>query len=787
MRRVRAALARGRGTGARRRLRMPTGREALIGILLFALLAGSVAGLLRFRVDTSIESFLPAGDPAVAKLEAKARSFGGDPVVAIVESEKPRDLLTDPAQLKKLLRLEGNLAKTPDVAAVYGPATVLNQTAIAAQNILARISGKRDALRAQAEQRAREQGLSGSAAKKSGDRAVAAFEQRYGSLLVRGLPAGLPTLRNPKFVQNVIYGEDGTPRPQWHFVVPSENSVAVLIRPRENIDQADTQAMVSAVRAAVNDAGLQTSRTTVTGIPAVTAGIADQVADELPLLGALVLLAMFVRFLFVPTRTGWVRRLWPLAAALIGSGLTLAAFGWLGLSMSFGAVALLPLLLGIGSSFPLYLSMLADRRLVLVVSIASAAAFGSLAISPLPFVRELGVALAAGVLMTVAVALVVGRKRRPPTEPPATSEQSRAASSARTVGARRWPVATRWAVLGLIVLLAGAGWASLPGTRVQADPRELGQGLPELENAQYAERVLGSSGEVSVVLSGPDVLSPTALDWARNTENKLIAEHGDEVRPVLTLPDLLRFLGDSPSSAEIAAGVQLLPSYLTGAVAKPDGQQAVMTFGLKIQDLGRQSRLLGELRDSLPKPPAGLDVQIVGLPVAADRGYVLLSNDRYLSNILGIVAAGVVLALGLRRRIDALRGVLAAALATGWSLAAVWLLGASLSPLTIALGSLTTVTACEFTVLLAHATRERHAWLRRAIGWACITSAVGYLVLVPSSLWLLREFGLVLTGTVLFSYLAARAIVRLLPPGSDSSSEPDQAQSSISARKEIPA
>jgi predicted RND superfamily exporter protein len=154
---------------------------------------------------------------------------------------------------------------------------------------------------------------------------------------------------------------------------------------------------------------------------------------------------------------------------------------------------------------------------------------------------------------------------------------------------------------------------------------------------------------------------------------------------------------------------------------------------------------------------------VVGLPVAASRGYELISADRYLASLAGIVAAAGVLAIGLRSGRYALRAALAAALTTGWALAGLWALGIPLNPLTAALGSLATVTACEFTVLLAADAGGPPGALRRVARWACLTSALGYLALLPSQVGLLREFGLTLAVTTLLSYLAAHAVVRLLP------------------------
>jgi predicted exporter len=76
---------------------------------------------------------------------------------------------------------------------------------------------------------------------------------------------------------------------------------------------------------------------------------------------------------------------------------------------------------------------------------------------------------------------------------------------------------------------------------------------------------------------------------------------------------------------------------------------------------------------------------------------------------------------------------------------------------------LTTVTGSEFAILLADARRGGRPWLRRGVAVACLTSAVGYLALAASGLAVLREFGLLLTASVVLSYLAALTVSWLLP------------------------
>lgn len=761
---LRGATVHGVANASRRIVRArPTGRRLGSLVLAVCALAAIAFGLSRSTLSTGADTFLPADNPALEAVEQKAQDFGGDPVVVLLESKQPRQLFMDTEQLGRLLQLEGKLAGIPNATAVYGPGTVLNQVAASAQEMLVRMSGHRDALRATAEATARKQGQSPAEIKAAGRAAVADFDRRYGSLIIEALPAGLPTLRNPQFVQTVLFDEKtGNVRPQWSFVIPEPNTVALLVRPRAGLDQTENQQLVADVRQQVDDAGLALKDTLISGVPVVTAGLADKVTGELPLIAGLVVLAVALRFLLVPTGLRLRHRLWPLAAAAIGTAATVAAFGLAGRPLSFGVAALLPVLLGVGSSIPLYLSVLRDTRRVIAMSVASAVGFFSLAVSPLPFVRQLGVALGAGVLLTMLAALLF--RRRVQASLVDTDELKPDRQRGVAESRRRGPV-IRGMLVTLAVAVAGAGWFVLPRLDVQADLKELAAGLPELTDAHEVQQVLGSSGEVSVSLRGGDVTSPEALAWAREAEQVIITEYGNQLRPILSLPGLVEFLGDKPTGDQIDSGIDILPQYLTSAVINRTRDSALMIFGLRLQDLGQQARLLDQVRAALPPAPKGLEVELVGLPVAAAEGYELISDGRYLANLAGIAAAGLALVLLLRRRTDALRAMAAGILATGWSLAGIWLVTGELSPLTVALGSLTTVTGCEFLVLLAGRDVRSHRWLRRSIGVACLTSAVGFCALAVSDLAILRDFGLVLTGTVVLSYVSARLVLFVAPPG----------------------
>ncbi|WP_047223248.1 MULTISPECIES: RND transporter [Protofrankia] len=733
---------------------------ALLAVLAAVLAAGFIiGGLARSRVETGIGSFLPAHDRTVEQLDELASSFGGDPIVILLESTQPR-LLLDSDHLHRLLRLEGQLTGLGDVAAVYGPATTLNQIAGQMQDFLAELSGRRDAVRATAEVAARGAGATEQKAREAGDSAIAQFDQRYGPLVVQGLPAGLPTLGNERFVQSVVFAQGQAPRPQWRFVVPSQNAVAVLVRPRQGIDAGAAQRLVDRVRGTVRGAGLDGARVTVSGVPVLAAGVSDQVRSEAPRLGGIAVVLIGACFLFVPW-TRRRRRLLPLASTLVAIGLTLAILGWAGRPLSLGVVAFLPVLLGIGSYYPTYFTRNARRRVVLTVAAATSASFATLLLSPLPFVRDLGLTLSIGVLVSAGLGALLPAV-------PAGSARADEPAAAESVPAHQPSRARRRGTglaVAVAVVVAAAGWAALPGLRLDSDFESLAAGASTLKDAQHVESVVGSSGELSVVLRGVDVTSPAAVEWMRVTQQRLIADHGDQLRPVVSPPTLLQFLGPDSTAEQIGAALRLLPPYLAGSVIRGDHQVATMVFGVRMDDLDA----LRALRDDIGRvlvPPSGFQVEIAGLSMVAVRGQEMLSSERTLGNLLGISAAAAVLAVGLRRRGDALRALAAAALATGAGLFLLWVLGIPLSPITVGLGSLTAAVGCEFTVLLSEAARRGGRALRTPVLLAATTSAVGYLVLAASDLAVIRQFGVLLAGAVGLALAAAGVVVAVAHPRS---------------------
>lgn len=717
-----------------------------LGALVGAIVVVAGLGVTRLDVDTQASSFVPGDDASARGWQELQEGFGGDPIVAIVSTDEPGGLL-DPGSLETLVQLEGRLAATGDVAVVYGPGSVLNQVAGRAQELILELTGQRDALRERAETDARDAGADEAAIAAAGAEAVADFDVRYGSLLVEALPAGLPTLRNGSFARSVALDEAGQVRSSLRWVLPDPTHAAVYVRPREGLSQDAVADLVDAVEAQIAEAGLS-DVALISGSPVIAAGLADQIRDEAPQLAVASVAAVAIAFAcFGPGRR--LRRLRPLVAGLAGSALVLGVLGWSGAAVSVGVLAFLPTILGVGTDFPIYAAN-STRRHVVVAALAAAAGFASMALSPMPFVREFGLLLACGVLATAALGLLV--VRRAPAEPDAEPARSAATVSddPGTFAHRRW-------IAAALLLVGVAGWAAFPAIGAETRPQSLASGVTELDQASEAEAVLGASGELAVRLAAVgterDAIDPETLAWFRETEAAIVTTLGDRLRPVVTPERLFGFLGADPTESQVDAAIRLVPGYLSRAVVTPDQGEAIASFGLRLGDLDEQRDLIDDLEAALPAPPAGTRASVDGLPVVAARAVDLTAGTRVLPSLVGIAAFGAVVLVGLRDRRSAVVAIASAVVSTGLGATVLWIVGRDLSPLALSLGSLSVAVGGEFALIARDRLRRGEAAPFRPVLVAAVTSVAGFVAMSVSSLVLLREFAAVLAGSVVIAAL----------------------------------
>ncbi len=419
----------------------------------------------------------------------------------------------------------------------------------------------------------------------------------------------------------------------------------------------------------------------------------------------------------------------------------------------------------------------AGGPVIATAALATAAGFLVLILSPIPMVQSFGLLLVGGLAIAFILALTAGLAILSMTASDDGRErESRLAplvSRVQTLGAKvpvpAWvprfraklsklgprSLAASIAMPGKVVaasaVLALAGWVAGTKTEIVSDFHELlPASLPELQDVGALEDETGVSGEVAVAITADDLTDPEVIVWMKDYRQRVLDAGGYDdncradaarVCPAISLPDL--FGDEVPDRERIEGVLSLLPPYFAQAVIETDpatgttGNTALLSFGIKVMPFDEQKELVDEMRElvdtpgSTPPPegvevsvtpPAGADVNVLGLAVLAADANASLGSNRYLLTFAGLGAVALVLfSVGFipaARRIRsagegdygaaagkasrrALVPIIPVILAPGWS--ALILEGAQLelNPMSATLGALVIAIATEFSVLLS--------------------------------------------------------------------------------------
>lgn len=782
-------------------------RGPLAALALAVLMTGGLGyATTRLQTSASADLLMDTSSPVYAAQVRFAGLFGADPVVVVVAPARGQQLLT-PDHLVGMAQLEGDLARMHGVGKVYGPGTLVNTFATeVTQRALDLCGAEGKQAEAQAVAAAQAQGRSPSDQQAAGQQAFDAAVQQCAQQLAARYPnLSVPALNNPAFYQELLLEPDGSVRPWWRSVLPSPSRALISVRMDPGASLADVEAVEH--RVATVQAGAKTETVTassgqrvqvpttagnlsgltltVSGTPVLMAALAESTRGSLRLLLPVALLAMLALTALVLFRLPYRLLAVPLAA--LAGVWTAGAAALLGLPLTPATLAVLPVVLGLTTDYVLQaVNRLAEeegpatervrrtlRGIVPATGAAAAAtAAGVLAftVCPVPLVRQFGCFLALGVAASWLAALLVGfpllgllAERRPRSGPaPSWTLLARCA---------RLPVA----VTVPLMLLGLAGWAALPSIRVQTDPdRLLPPGSPALQRAQRVADQVGTTGELDLVVVGPDVSRTNVVSWMGVTEERI---QGRDLKAVTGLPDVLLAFNDGkpPDPKTTSLILDRLPAYFTRAVVSKDHRTGVLIFGqTHVTSVAEDEALVARVDAAAAHPPDGYQAYPAGVAVIAALALERLTRDQVLLNLLALGLALAVLLAAFRRPLPALLAVLPTAVAAGWVSGILYLTQAPAGPITILLSGVVVAFGTEFGVLwLSRYRTERAsdadpeaaaAVACRRIGPAIVAAAAAlvaaFAVLGLSPVPMVRGFGLWCAADLA---LATLAVLLLLP------------------------
>ncbi|HEY2705916.1 MAG TPA: MMPL family transporter [Candidatus Dormibacteraeota bacterium] len=762
----------------------------LVCFAVAAVLLGAAGfGATRLGLDARTATLAPASQASDATAEY-ARSFGGDPVVVLVQA--PWQVATGTRNLIILASLEGRLQHVPGVRAVEGPGTLVNSAATAALDVAltalradAKTAG--DAARATAQKAGRSAADAEAAARAE---EVATLRRDTVSLLDR-FPqireTGVPSLDNPRFVSAFLFRRDGSVKPLYRSFFPRPGATLVAVRLADNAGLGTVRQLRDTVTATLRQFPLQGAQVVVSGAPVVEEALTRASATDLRAVLPVAAIAM-IAILLLLLRGRFA--LLPVPVALAGVVYTAGALDLLRRPTTLAAIAAVPILLGLITDYVVQLgaggaredgaaTMATVRRRARALGLAAGAtAAGALVlvVSPIPVVRSIGMVVAIGVacgllaLLLIAVPLLV--RGRIGAGGGTRARLQRITGCIGAAGMRR-----STAVLAVALITGAAGLALAPLQRTTTDIRNFASsGLPALRDLGTLERATGAGAEIAVLVDAPDVTAPAVTAWMLAAEKRLAGLLPAGAPPPVSIADLLVTVNqgkvpDPATQRQILAG---LPPYLVQNLVTADRRHASVAIGIPLQDLAQQERLLARMRDTL-SPPPGANARLAGDAVLAADGEAGLASSGLLMDLLALAAVGAVLLLVTRSARRTVVGLVPMVLATGWTTLVVVALRIQVNPITAVLGALVIALATEFSVIWSARFREAlaaglapaeaaattSARTGSAIAVSGLTLCAGFLALAVSSSPLLRSFGLVAGLGVAAAVLA---VLLLCPP-----------------------
>jgi uncharacterized protein len=829
-----------------------------------ALTGAGIFAATQLDTNAGTDTLVSKGSSEFQATQDFHQKFGDEPVIVLAKEDLRRLVLTK--DLEPLFELEecfaggtqlaaslphrtkqplppvcDEIAKLRPSQSVFGPGTFLYLSVAGIQEALrGQIGGASQTAQLAGRRAARAAARRGASAAEQQQAASAAAQQVLsqfqGQLVQVALQYGItsiPRLDDPNFVSRVVFDQSkpaGTPKERFGYLFPNKDAAQIIVRLRPDMTDAERHEAIGLFRRAVAEPRFKLSDGSylVTGAPVVVdSGARELRSQTLLLLGVAALVMALTLLLILPRPL----RLLPLAVAVAAGAMTMGLVGLFGGSLTVGAIAMLPVLVGLAVDYAIQFQARFNEaraegappgRAVAIAAggggpvigaacVATIAGFAAFALSPSPLVRSFGLLLVVGVALAFVVALTAGlaalglsaRRGSPATPPPASGPRRFAGIAARLhaigVGAIAVALARPGRVLSAGALLAVCGWVASAGTGVETDIRDLAPPhLAALQDLNELEKQTGISGDVNVTIRAQDPTSPQVISWAEGFQQRVLARHGfsgsnpscadAQICPALSLTDFFGGANASSSTTsatgqgpgDVHALVQALPCFISQIVIShrgecnpsagttPIGDTADIAFGIRVQPLSDQQKLIDDIRSQVnppdgPGPPPGTTVELAGLPVLAAEANTDLSHSRWWLPLVGLLAVGIVLALIYRSIRRAVVPLIPVVMATGWSGLVVAALGISLNPMSATLGALVIAVATEFSVILsARYAAERRAGqsvgeaLRRtylrtgaAVLASGVTAIAGFAVLAIAGLPLLDDIGLISVAPVL--------------------------------------
>jgi hydrophobe/amphiphile efflux-3 (HAE3) family protein len=772
-------------------------------VIVAILLAGAIVpGVTILKTETGFSALVSSSSEISLDNSRYEEQFGGDPIVILLNGQL--DDIFSPGNLSILSEFEQELAQDERYRSVIGPLTLLQAAVEEAVHTREVFQEQLDLALAAAAMKAREEavamGLNELQQEQAAQVAQAEVQQEFQAQIEQMQQIGEPSLDNPLFITAVLYDAQGAISETMRPFIPDDEHALITVTPQGNMTDSEALQVTSDIEDFFTANPLLRVNTTVVSSTKLVDAISNSLGRNIVILLGLSIVAMVVILLGI-FRVRW--RLLSLLMVGISALWTFGLMGYFSIPLTMATMAVLPILIGLGIDYSIQFhnryqeevtrSKSAGDAIINAVSrilptvgialLATIIGFITLYISKVPMIRDFGIALAVGIVLSFVAGLfllysiVYLGDRRVPIEQ--LSEAAlKASGRIERVLSRigRLAINNTLPIFLIALIFAIAGGVVDHWLPTNTDFEELmPQDTVALIELRELREIVGSGGEIRFMIEANDVTSPAVLSWLQEYQDEALALY----------PELISVSSPASLVSEATGGLipaeqqqveeileSISPLYLE-QVLSSDHSMASVSFSIKHMSLEETHDLL-QLMQEDTQPPAGVQISPVGSLALGASTMDAVIGSRLTMNLICLGAVLVVLLVVYRRFGSTIFTIMAVGAVIAWSSLDMYLIGIPLSPLTAVMGIIIIGICTEFMVLLIGRYEEEKkqglspkeamvtalSKIGRAIVTTALTTLGGFGVLIASDFVMIRDFGI---ATVLGVFLSLVITIAVMP------------------------
>jgi len=432
-----------------------------------------------------------------------------------------------------------------------------------------------------------------------------------------------------------------------------------------------------------------------------------------------------------------------------------------------------------------YLETLKKMTPVIITAmITTALGFISLQASPVPMIRDFGIMLFAGVIISFLLMLFVLSPllfiRDYYFHKDTDSKEKKEKKPSKVMHYVKVFIKKSLALRGIImigvILIAGYGFYVDQDATVETDVETfMPQDSQALDDIHTLRERTDSSEQLSIIYSSEAILDEEALMYAHTLSQDLETDF-EAIVDIRSLSTLAVTMEKDPLDPDaMHTLIEDMPEAQAKTMINSDKSEAVITIMVRDMDAGEAETFLDNLKVYLTdSTPESIHYRLAGQTLVDVEMISALTYDRYTITFIGLGLVFLSLLILYRSFLKALFPLIPVVLLIGFTSLIMHLTGIAYTPLTATLGALTIGIAVDFSILVMERVREERRKitdLKDAIGEAvskmmkpitvaALTTMGGFSVLLFSDFQILNNFGIM---TVITLALALLSVLFIMP------------------------